>query len=189
MFDRKTSKKPLDHIRKFLTITMNSPAAIKDESYLQVLKQIKDNPDEEKTKRGWNFLAILSACYAPSASLYYALLNNLLYEIKHNEDQNIVRRSNYIFIRLVNVFERKRKHIPSNSEIMHIENMKTMMMPIYFFSQAFVYMPVESYTTIKDLKSNLMKKMKFSQNKIQFYCFQEIRQEVKSRKDIFGKHY
>jgi len=184
MFDRKTSKKPIDHVRKHLTITMNANFAIKDEAYLQVLKQIKENPDEENTKRGWNFLAILSACFAPSPSLYYSILNYLLFEIKHNTDKVIVQRSNYIFIRLVNSFGRKRKHIPSNNEITHIENMKTMIIPIYFFSEAFVFMPVESYTTIKDLKTNLMKKMKFSQNKIQYYCLQEI----KNKKDVFGKN-
>lgn len=182
MFDRKTSKKPIDHVRKHLTITMNANVHIKDEAYLHVLKQIKENPDEENTKRGWNFFAILSCCFAPSPSLYYSILNYLLYEIKHNQDKNIVNRSNYIFIRLVNVFEKKRKHIPSNSEIMHIENMKTMIIPVYFFSESFVFMPCESYTTVKDFKTNLMRKMKFSQNKIQYYCLQEI----KNKKDGYG---
>jgi len=187
MLDRKTSKKPIDHIRKHLTITMNAPISIKDEAYIQVLKQIKENPDEEKTKRGWNFLAILSACYSPSLSLYYSILNYLLYEIKHNEDRNIIRRANYIFIRLVKVFGKKRKNIPSNNEITHIENMKTMMIPVYFFSESLVYMPVESYTTVKDLKTNLMKKMKFSQNKIQFYCLEEIK--LKKDKDISEERF
>jgi len=182
MFDRKTSKKPIDHVRKFLTITMNANIAIKDEAYLQVLKQIKENPDEENTKRGWNFFAILAASFAPSTSLYYSILNYLLYEIKHNEDKLIVKRSNYIFKRLVNVYERKRRNIPSNNEITHIENMKTMIVPVYFFSGSFVYMPCESYTTIRDLKTNLMRKMKFSQNKIQYYCLQEIR----NKRDTYG---
>jgi len=182
MFDRNTSKKPIDHIRKHLTITMNGPMCLKDEAYIQVLKQIKGNPDEEKTKRGWNFLTILSACFAPSESLYYSILNYLLYEIKHNSDQNIVRRSNYIFIRLVKVFGKKRRNIPSNNEITHLENMKTLMVPIYFFSESFVYLQVESYSTIKDIRTNLMKKMKFSQNKIQYFSLCE----VKNKKEDYG---
>ncbi len=184
MFDRKTSKKPIDHVRKHLAITMNAPMAIKDEAYVQVLKQINDNPDPEKTKRGWNFFAILSACFAPSPTLFYSILNYLLNEIKNSKDQNIVRRANYIFVRLCKVFDRKRKHIPSNNEITHIENMKTMMIPVYFFSESFVYMPVGSYTTVRELKRNLMRKLKFQQNKMQFYCLTEVR----NKKDTYGKN-
>ena len=121
MFDRKTSKKPIEHVKKHLAITMNASTALKDEAYLQVLKQIKDHPDPEKAKRGWNFFSILACSFAPSKGLFYAILNYLLYEIKHNEDTNIIKRSNYIFVRLVKIFENKRKQVPSENEIMHIE--------------------------------------------------------------------
>jgi hypothetical protein len=183
MFDRKTSKKPIDHVRKHLAITMNAALPIKDEAYVQVLRQIKDNPDVEKTKRGWNFLAILAASFAPSPSLYYSILNYLLYEIKNSQDELIVKRANYIFIRLVKVYEKKRKNIPCVNEINHIENMKTIMTPIYFYNESVIYLPVESYTTIKELKTYLLRKLKFNQNKVQFFALKE----VKTKNEIQGK--
>jgi hypothetical protein len=41
--------------------------------------------------KGWNFLAVLASCYAPSLDLYYSILNYLIYEIRNNLDQNIVQ--------------------------------------------------------------------------------------------------
>ena len=121
MLDRKSTKKPLIHIKKYLTLTMNSNSDLRDEAYIQVLKQIKDNPDPEKEKRGWAFFSILASCYAPSQELFYSILNYLLFEIKHNENKTIVQRANYIFIRIVKSYEKPRKNLPSDNEIQHIE--------------------------------------------------------------------
>ena len=121
MYDRKSTKKPIGHIRKHLTLTFNANSEVKDEAYIQVLKQITDNPDNVKNKRGWNFFAILACAYSPSSVLFYSILNTLLFEIKNNKDIDIVHRANFIFVRLVKSFEKQRKYIPSENEIMHIE--------------------------------------------------------------------
>jgi len=121
MLDRKSTKKPLDHVKKHLTLTISSNQDLKDEAYIQVLKQIKEHPDPEKERRGWSFLSIIASSFAPSEELFYSILNYLLFEIKHNNDQIIIQRANYIFIRLVKIFENPRNNIPSDNEITHIE--------------------------------------------------------------------
>lgn len=121
MLDRKSTKKPIGHVKKHLKLTMYAGTDVKDEAYCQVLKQINGHPDKEKTKRGWNFLAIMACTYAPSNVLYYSLLNYLFFQIKNSKDADIVLRSNYIFIRLVKSFEKQRKYMPSEEEIIHIE--------------------------------------------------------------------
>jgi hypothetical protein len=45
MNDRKSTKKPINHIRKILKLTLTSPEDLKDETYIQILKQIKDHRD------------------------------------------------------------------------------------------------------------------------------------------------
>jgi len=40
MTDRKSSKVPLEHVKKHLNLTINSPIELKNEAYIQVLKQI-----------------------------------------------------------------------------------------------------------------------------------------------------
>ncbi len=121
MHDRKSTKKPLGHIKKHLSLTINAPLEVKDEAYVQVLKQIKDHPDKIKAKRGWSFFCVLACTYAPSSELYYSILNSLLCDIKENTDQEIVKRANFIFIRLVKFFQKPRKFVPSDKEILYIE--------------------------------------------------------------------
>lgn len=174
MCDRKSSKKPIEHAKKHLKLTINASEEVKEEAYIQVLKQIKDHKNYEKSIRGWNFLAILASCYVPSSKLFYAILNFLLFEIKNNSDQNIVKHANYIFIRLYRTSENKRKNVPSENEITHIENMESISLPIYFFPETSENAEIESYTTVRELKTNIMQKLNFAAIRIPYYCLYEV---------------
>ena len=59
MGDRKSTKQPISHIKKHLKFTINSSQELKDEGYLQVIKQITLHPEYDKCLRGWKFLAII----------------------------------------------------------------------------------------------------------------------------------
>ena len=88
--------------------------------------------------RGWNFFAILSSCYAPSSDLYYAILNWLSVEINNNSEKEIVQHANYIFKRLYKSFEQKRKQIPSDNEVIHIE-VRTCLFNTFNISKIYLY--------------------------------------------------
>ena len=100
---------------------MNSSEELTDETYVQVLRQLTDNENYDNYMRVWMFLSIISCCYIPSPELYFSILNFLLIQIKTNSDNNVIQRANYIIIRLIKSFENRRKFIPSEDEIMHIE--------------------------------------------------------------------
>ena len=174
MGDRKSTKQPISHIKKHLKFTINSSQELKDEGYLQVIKQITLHPEYDKCLRGWKFLAIMAASFAPSMELYHSLLNFIKNEINTTSDENIKKHGNYVFIRLVKSFENKRKQIPSDEEIMHIEHMKPIMFPVYFLSNNHLLIPTESYTTVKDLKTSIMRKIQFNVARIPYYCLYEI---------------
>ena len=174
MGDRRSAKKPIKNVKKHLELTLNSPEDLKDEAYVQVLKQIKDHKSYDRTIRGWNFFAILASCYAPSTDLYYGILNYLFSEIKTNTDPNIIKKSNYISMRLIHAYESKRKQIPSEEEILHIENMKQWMFPIHFFSDTHTLVPTESYTNVIDLKTSIMKKLQLNVTRIPYYALYEV---------------
>lgn len=127
-----------------------------------------------KSQKAWNFLAIVASTFSPSSDLYYSLLNYLMYEIKNNLDQNIVKRANYVFARLLRIYEMKRKQIPTEEEIAHIENMKPIMFPIYFFSNSHTLVATESYTTVKELKSSIMNKLELLVSKVPYYSLYEV---------------
>lgn len=174
MYDRKSSKKPLAHAKKHLKMTLNASEEIKDEAYVQVLKQIKDHKNYENSLRGWNFFAIMASCYIPSSRLFYSILNMLLFEIKNNSDPNVVSHANYVFVRLYKTFECKRRNLPSENEIIHIEHMKPITVAVHFFSETSTNVEIESYTTVRELKTNIMNKLQFSVNRIPYYCLYEI---------------
>ena len=74
MFDRKSSKKPIKHAKKFIKLTINTPE-LRDEAYIQIIKQIKLHKKKENCLRGWNLFAIVASCYEPSEKLFYSILN------------------------------------------------------------------------------------------------------------------
>ena len=173
MGDRRSSKKQIQHILKHTRIAMSSPEELKDEAYLQVIKQITNNPNEESREKGWNFFAVMSSIYPPSMELYYCLIKYLLSIIDGN-DESLKKRANYIAIRLMKTFESKRRYSPSSVEINFITKMKPILVEINFFSGAATTMQIESYTTIRDLKTAVMKKLHLNINRIPYYALYEI---------------
>ena len=105
--------------------------------------------------------------------LYYSLIKYLLAIIDGN-DENLKKRANYIAIRLMKTFESKRRYSPSLVEMNFISKMKPIPIEINFFSGAATTMHVESYTTIRDLKTAVMKKLRLNTNRIPYYALYEI---------------
>lgn len=172
MGDRRSSKKQNLHILKHIRLTMNSPEELKDEAYLQVIKQLTNNPNDESREKGWTFFAIIASIYPPSMELYYSLIKYLLDIIDGNEE-NLKKNANYIAIRLMKTFESKRRYSPSLVEMNYIKKMKPITVEINFFSGAATTMKIESYTMIKDLKTSVMKKLHLNINRIPYYALYE----------------
>ena len=173
MGDRKSSKNPQLHAVKHTRLAMGSPEEVKDEAYLQVIKQITRNPKPQSAERGWNMFAIMASCYPPSLELYYALIHYLLDIIKTG-DEDLQKRANYIAIRLSKTFESRRKLSPSDLEIKHVEQMKPIVLEMNFFSGAATTCQVESYTTIRELKTQVMDKLKLNISRIPYFSIFEM---------------
>lgn len=173
MGDRTSSKKPNQHLLKHTKIAMSSPEELKDEAYIQVIKQITNNPNDESREKGWTFFAIMASIYPPSMELYYSLIKYLLAIIDGN-DENLKKKANYIAIRLMKTFESKRRYSPSLLEINFISKMKSIPVEINFFSGAATTMQIESYTTIRDLKTAVMKKLHLNISRIPYFALYEF---------------
>ena len=173
MGDRSSSKNPQLHVIKHTRLAMGSPEEVKDEAYLQVIKQITRNPNPSRCIRGWNMFAIMASCYPPSMELYHALIHYLLDIIK-TRDEELAKRANYIAIRLSKTFESRRKISPSDLEIKHVEAMKPIIIQINFFSGAATSCQIESYTTIRELKTIIMRKLSLNISRIPFFSIYEM---------------
>lgn len=172
----KSQKLPIDHMKKLLKNAFISTQEIKDEVYLHCWKQLSGH--EVSTYnigiKAWKALAIVSSCIFPSSKLLFPLLNQLLFEIKSNEDVNTMRHANYIFARLQKTHEKVRKQIPTDREISYIEKLSSIPISVYLFSGEELIIPVESYTTIKELKNAVLRKMSFNMHKSIHYGISEI---------------
>ena len=173
MGDRSSSKNPQLHIVKHTRLAMGSPEEVKDEAYLQVIKQITRNPNPNRCMRGWNMLAVMASCYPPSMELFHALIHYLLDIIKTG-DEDLAKRANYIAIRLSKTFESRRKMPPSDLEIKHVEGMKPIYIQMNFFSGGATSCQCESYTTVRELKTIVMRKLCLNISRIPYFSIYEM---------------
>ena len=186
MLDRKSSKKPLSHARKFLKITMNnSNKIIKDEAYVQILKQLRNNKKYESLIRGLKFLAIISSVYVPTEKIYNLMLNYLFFQMQNNTDLNIVNHAKFIFVRMIKTKENERKNVPCKEELQFIESLKSILIPVYFFGGKSTIIKIESYNTINDLKNKLMEHLEFNKNKSIYYSIYEICSKLNETEERF----
>ena len=175
MCDRKSSKKPIKHITKFIKLVKLGNPILRDEAYLQVYKQLHKNKKTDSLMRGYKFLAILSSSFLPENKyIYYIILNFLFFELQKTQISLIQNHINYIFVRMVKLKKRERKMAPCSEEIGYIENLKPIQIPIYFFNGRHCMVKIESYTTFKDIKKYIMNKLDFSSQRAIFYSIYEI---------------
>ena len=175
MKDRDSSKKPLSHASKYIRMVKASNPIIKDEAYLQIYKQLHNNKKRESLMRGWKFLAILSSCFVPNnKDIYHLILNFLFFELQTNKDELIQKHINYIFVHMVRCEKNERKNMPCTEELEFIEVLKSIPIPIYFFNGKQAIIKIESYTTFKDIKAQIMDMLDFSAQRAIFYSIYEI---------------
>ena len=175
MKDRDSSKKPLSHASKYIRMVKASNPIIRDEAYLQIYKQLHKNKKRESLLRGWKFLAILSSCFIPNnKDIYYLILHFLFFELQNNKDELIQKHINYIFVHMVKSEKNERKNMPCTEELEYIELLKSIPIAIYFFNGKQTIIKIESYTTFKDIKTQIMNMLDFNTQRAIFYSIYEI---------------
>jgi len=151
---------------------------LKQEAYIQCLKQLKENPDPEKLDMAWSALCILASSYLPSSKsqrLYYSILNFLFVFSKlHDSNMKVGQRCEYAYSRLYNTSLVTRTEIPSRKEMLYIEKMKPITIPIYLFSGDYLYVNFESYTTLMQVKNQLMGKLGLNPMRFSYFGLYEV---------------
>lgn len=150
---------PISNIVQLINIVFYSNKQLNDEIFLHFLKQTRQNPNPIEA---WKAFAILSSSIIPSESLLFSILNYILMIIsKENNDdyKEIFEYSNVVFTRLINFADRARKYPPSTVEINYVENLKPILIIVNLFSGEEVFIQIESYSTIRDLKNKTLQKI------------------------------
>ena len=175
MLDRKSSKKGIQHVTKFIKLVKMGNKMLRDEAYLQIYKQLHKNKKKESIMLGWKIFAVIASSFIPSnKDILNIILNFLFFEIQETDDEQIRMHINYIFVRMFKVKKRERKMVPCTEEIEYIENLKSIQIPIYYFNGKHTIIKIESYTTFKDVKAIIMDKLDFNRQRAIFYSIYEI---------------
>ena len=66
MGDRKSSKGSKEHCKKILKLCLSAPTGIRDEVYVQLMKQTTKNPRKDSERRGWEVLTQCLSFFPPS---------------------------------------------------------------------------------------------------------------------------
>ena len=186
MGDRKSSKLPLLHAKKFVKIVLIGSDILRDEAYLQVYKQLHGNQKFESIMRGWKMFAIISSCFVPKKpEIYNLILNYLFFEMQNTKDNQIINHIKYIFVRMVKTKGKERHHVPSDEELSCIEKLIPIDLPVKFFTGNQTLIKVESYTTIRDLKIQLMNKLDFNIQRAVYYSIYEICEKKSGTEERF----
>ena len=186
MGDRKSSKMPLLHAKKFVKIVLIGNDILRDEAYLQVYKQLHSNQKFASVMRGWKMMAIISSCFVPKKTeIYNLILNFLFFEMQNTKDMEIINHVKYIFVRMVKMKDRERHHVPCEEELVCIEKLMPIDLPVKFFTGNQTNVKIESYTTIRDLKYELMNKLDFNLQRALYYSIYEICEKKSGTEERF----
>ena len=170
MGDRKSSKIPLMHARKYIKLVLIGNPILRDEAYLQIYKQLHNNKKFASVMRGWKIMAVFASCFVPKNNdIYNLILNFLFFEMQNAKDPQIINHIKYIFVRMIRIKGKERHHVPSDEELECIEKLIPIDLPVKFFTGNQTSVKVESYTTIRDLKCELMNRLDFNIQRAIYY--------------------
>ena len=186
MGDRKSSKSPILHAKKYVKLVLIGNQILRDEAYLQIYKQLHGNTRYNSYMRGWKLMAIMASCFVPKNNdIYNIILNFLFFEMQSEKEAQVINHIKYIFVRMIRIKGKERHHVPSEEEINSIEKLISIELPVKFFSGNQTVIKVESYTTIKDLKMELMKKLDFNIQRGIYYSIYEICEKKSGTEERF----
>ena len=186
MGDRKSSKMPLLHARKYVKLVLIGNNILRDEAYIQVYKQLHNNANHESNMRGWKMMAIISSVFVPkNKDIYNLILNFLFFEMQNKKDPQLLNHIRYIFVRMIRMKMKERHHVPCEEELGCIERLVPIELPVKFFTGNQTNVKIESYTTIRDLKCELMNKLDFNLQRAIYYSIYEICEKKSGTEERF----
>ncbi|KAL4510085.1 hypothetical protein ABPG72_010278 [Tetrahymena utriculariae] len=134
---------------------------VTDEIFLQVIKQLTNN-SEENIEQYFKIAALIASCVVLSFRIVYPSMNFFLEQARHYEQtgqQKLMQWCKFILSRIGNSYNFdensqlpcyifKREEMPQKEELVALENMFSIQIPIHFYGDRQRYFKVESYTKI-----------------------------------------
>eukprot|EP01038_Epipyxis_sp_PR26KG_P007950 gene7950-10786_t len=136
-------------------IDRNNNVDLSDEIYCQLFKMVHKNPFEESTERGWQMIIICLACFSPNKSFLPYFLQFLLTNLEISDNNNVkkfITQAITMCFKSYHTNNRKRKNIPTLTEIRSILHGEKVEVNIIKIDQTSSFFMIDSFTSIKELK-------------------------------------
>ena len=170
MGDRKSSKGCKEHCKKMLRITLSAPTGIRDEVYVQLMKQTSGNPRRESEQRGWELILHCLHFFPPSRLILDSVRDYLEKTIlKHGNNAGLdcppavlqLRRDQHSVLTLAQlclltlpavVASGPRLNVPSDYELTCLVDFSPIYMRLLTCHDGFFHtFKLSSFTRVKDL--------------------------------------
>jgi hypothetical protein len=157
MGDRSSSKQPNDHAKKLLRNLMTAPAGLRDEAYMQLVKQTTDNPKETSNEKGWELLFYFVSTFPPSKNLRPFLVE---YIGKNMEDQSKSERVRVIAKQCADNLPQicemgQREAVPSVQELEALRQMEPITIKVHLVDMSEKTFNVTPYTLVSEVEHML----------------------------------
>jgi len=163
MGDRSSTKEGGGHAEKLLKMLSGSASELRDEAYMQLMKQTTNNASEIEgsTLRGWQLFSILTGSFPPSDDL----LPYMLWYFKTTADAAPPRTSGldppgiheHALASIARLSKLKtmapRKEVAPTMEVEATKDLLPVMVRVYNLDGTFVTLPATSLTTATDLRN------------------------------------
>lgn len=184
--DRERSFLPHLKIRRLIEILFNNPVEVKDECFFQIIKQIRSNPFAGHSFNEWKLMAIVGSFVSPSENFIYFFLNYLYSVYQKTAVDDIKQWAKYVIKRVLQTNQKsERLVLPCVEELKSIEERRKVPIEIFYPNGSSDIFFFESYSTISELKQEIVAKYGFGESKIANYGIYEFCAKEK----VFEENY
>ena len=182
---RKSSKDDSGHVEKLLRFALKAPEELRDEAYLQLIKQTNGNPMSESLIKCWKLLAICASIFPPSDEFASYLA---VYLFKSTKSAGAIGQySTFALQALDRTMEVGQRRIqPMDLEIQRIEERQPIPVKIYFLDGTFRTLLVTSQTRAQQVEDALGDVLRLT-HKESFGVFEMEEPRPGWSKDVYEK--
>jgi len=176
-----------DILSSFLGSVCLQTAKFRDEVFVQLVKQLRNNPSDESQKNAWGMFACLASCCSPSREFLNPLCNWLV-GIIENHDQSLYKTmGKYVLAKVYKAYNLKvrRTFQLTQDESRCCLSLKKSRIIIHLMNGTYLQLYVESWETFEDLKISVMERLGLPMEKANIFGFIEVIE----KKDCFEERF
>ena len=187
MGDRSSGKGDEGHAEKLLKNCLSGPEDLRDEVYLQIIKQSTNNTNPQSLLKAWQLFGVVTGGVAPSRSLepYLASHFNTAKDTHPPSTSGVPgihEYAEYSLGRLMKITQfGVRAEIPTSLEIEASKYMLPFLVRVYFVDGTYEMMPVQSWMTPSDLAGQVLELLGVAEENRQAFKVYELTPENEER--------